>query len=105
MTNIEIIWNYLYKQIKNPYGTAGLMGNLKAESNFNPKNLQNSFEKTLELNNEQYTKQVDNGKYTNFIYDKAGYGLAQWTYWSLKKQLYDFTKKKNTSIGDLNTQL
>ena len=37
MTNIEIAWNYLYKQIKNPYGTAGLMGNLKAESNFNPK--------------------------------------------------------------------
>ena len=31
---------------------------------------------------------MDNGKYTNFIYDKAGYGLAQWTYWSLKKQLY-----------------
>lgn len=105
MTNIEIVWNYLYKQIKNPYGTAGLMGNLKAESNFNPRNLQNSFEKILGLNDEQYTKQVDNGKYTNFIYDKAGYGLAQWTYWSLKKQLYDFTKKKNTSIGDLNTQL
>ena len=50
MTNIEITWNYLYKRIKNPYGTAGLMGNLKAESNFNPKNLQNSFEKTLGLN-------------------------------------------------------
>lgn len=105
MANDKIIWNYLYKKINNPYGVAGLMGNLKAESNFNPKNLQNSFEDKLKLSDEQYTKQVDNGKYTNFIYDKAGYGLAQWTYWSLKKQLYDYAQQQNKSIGNLDMQL
>ena len=105
MNNITTIWKYLKKQIKNDYGVAGLMGNIKAESNFQPTNLQNNFETKLKLNDNQYTQQVDNGKYTNFIYDKAGYGLVQWTYWSLKKQLYDYARSKGTSIGDLNMQL
>ena len=105
MDNITTIWKYLKKQIKNDYGVAGLMGNIKAESNFQPTNLQNNFETKLKLNDNQYTQQVDNGKYTNFIYDKAGYGLVQWTYWSLKKQLYDYARSKGTSIGDLNMQL
>jgi hypothetical protein len=43
--------------------------------------------------------------YTNFIYDKAGYGLAQWTYWSLKKDFLEFCHKKGKSIGDLECQL
>ena len=34
MDNITAIWKYLKKYIKNDYGVAGLMGNIKAESNF-----------------------------------------------------------------------
>ena len=60
MDNITTIWKYLKKQIKNDYGVAGLMGNIKAESNFQPTNLQNSFETKLKLNDNQYTQQVDN---------------------------------------------
>ena len=40
-----------------------------------------------------------------FIRDSAGYGLAQWTYWSRKQELYDFAKSRGASIGDLNMQL
>ena len=47
MDNITTIWKYLKKQIKNDYGVAGLMGNIKAESNFQPTNLQNNFETKL----------------------------------------------------------
>lgn len=54
---------------------------------------------------EEYTKAVDNGKYKNFIKDKAGYGLAQWTFWSRKQGLYNYAKAKGTSIGDLTMQL
>ena len=35
-TNAEKIWNYLYAELKNPYGVAGIMGNIQAESGLNP---------------------------------------------------------------------
>ena len=97
------IWDYLYKKIGNPYGVAGLMGNLKAESNFNPRNLQNSYEKKLGFTDDTYTTAVDSGAYQRFCNDKAGYGLAQWTSDGRKKALYEY--RKNRSIGDLDMQL
>ena len=56
------------------------MDNLYAESGLNPMNLQNSYEKKLGMTDSQYTQAVDNGSYSNFVKDYAGYGLAQWTY-------------------------
>lgn len=101
----ETIWKYLYSWLGNKYGTAGLMGNLYAESALNPQNLQNSANNRLGLTDEQYTAKVDNGTYTNFVRDSAGYGLAQWTYWSRKQALLDYAKSKGKSIGDLAMQL
>ena len=83
----EKIYHFLYGKIKNIYGVAGLMGNLYAESGLNPTNLQNSYEKKLGLSDDSYTTSVDNGDYENFVHDSAGYGLAQWTYWSRKQNL------------------
>jgi hypothetical protein len=103
--NEEKIWNYLYAKLSNAYGCAGCMGNLFAESALNPKNLQDSFEKKLGYTDETYVTAVDNGTYTNFVKDKAGYGLAQWTYWSRKQNLLNYCKSKGTSIGDLEMQL
>ena len=82
MTNEEKLWQALYKLLNNAFAAAGFMGNIFAESGFNPKNLQNSFEKKLDFTDESYTAAVDNGTYTNFIKDSAGYGLAQWTFWT-----------------------
>lgn len=31
--------------------------------------------------------------------------MAQWTYWTRKKNLLTFARQYNTSIGDLNMQL
>lgn len=104
-TNEQKIWNYLKSKIKNDYGVAGLMGNLHAESGLRPENLQNTYEKSLGLSDAAYTKAVDNGTYTNFVQDKAGYGLAQWTYWSRKQNLLNFIKSRKVSIGDLEAQL
>lgn len=103
--NEEKIWNYLMTRINNPYGVAGLMGNMYAESALRPNNLQQTYEKKLGYTDESYTKAVDSGKYKNFVHDSAGYGLVQWTYWSLKKYLLDFAHQRNTSIGDLEMQL
>lgn len=106
-SNEEKIWNFLLKEINNEFGVAGLMGNLKAESSFNPKNLQNSYEKKLNYTDETYTLAVDSGILSReaFSKDSAGYGLAQWTYWSRKQGLYDYIKGQNRSIGDLQGQL
>ena len=99
----KYIWDYLIKRIENPYGVAGLMGNLKAESGLNPQNLQNSSKKKLKMSDSQYTKFVDHGSYKNFSSDKAGYGIAQWTSSGRKQALLDF--KGSRSIGDLTMQL
>ena len=104
-TNEQIIWQYLKSQGLSDAGAAGLMGNLYAESGLNSKNLQNTYEKKLGYTDETYTTAVDNGKYKNFIKDGAGYGLAQWTYWSRKQGLLNYAKQKNKSIGDITTQL
>lgn len=103
--NEEKIWNYLKAKGLPDCGIAGLMGNLYAESCLIPTNLQNSYEKALSFTDAAYTAAVDNGTYQNFVKDSAGYGLAQWTYWSRKKNLLDFAKKKGKSIGDLEMQL
>ena len=99
------IWNYCIAQGLTEAGAAGLMGNLYAESALNPKNLQNSYEKKLGHTDESYTAAVDNGTYENFVRDRAGYGLAQWTYWSRKEALLAFARSKGRSIGDLEMQL
>lgn len=103
--NEKPIWDYLYSKIGNAYGVAGLMGNLYAESALRPNNLQNTYEKSLGLTDVQYTAAVDDGSYTNFVKDSAGYGLAQWTYWSRKQALQEYAKATSKSIGDLDMQL
>ena len=107
MTNEAYIWNKLMDEFGNPNGVAGLMGNLMAESGLNPQNLQNSGNKALKLTDEEYTENVDSGKYskTKFCYDKFGYGLAQWSSRTRKDALYRFAKNFRGSIGDLDTQV
>ena len=104
-TNEEKIWNYLVGKGLSAEGAAGLMGNLYAESGLNPQNLQNTYEKKLGYTDATYTAAVDSGKYQNFVHDSAGYGLAQWTYWSRKQNLLAFARAAGKSIGDLDMQL
>lgn len=103
--NEEKIWKFLKSKGFTDFGVAGLMGNLYAESGLSPINLQNSYEKKLNFTDQSYTQAVDNGSYTNFVKDAAGYGLAQWTYWSRKQNLLNYARSIGKSIGDLYMQL
>lgn len=103
--NEEKIWKFLKSKGFTDFGVAGLMGNLYAESGLSPINLQNSYEKKLNFTDQIYTQAVDNGGYTNFVKDAAGYGLAQWTYWSRKQNLLNYARSVGKSIGDLDMQL
>lgn len=102
----RMIWDFLLDKIGNPYGAAGLMGNLYSESALCSTNLEQKYETLLGHTDESYTLAVDLEIYKNFVIDRAGYGLAQWTYPSRKQRLADFARETGAaSIGDLNMQL
>ena len=103
--NASIIWNYLIKSGMTKAGAAGTMGNLEAESGLVPCIYQTSYKAKLgNISNQEYCNRVNKGTYTakSFIHDSVGFGLAQWTFWSLKQELLETCKGK---IGDLNCQL
>ena len=86
--NGSIIWEALTKNGFTEYATAGIMGNLKAESNLDPKILQGG------------------GHSDNIVIDGVtGYGLAQWTYITRQEKLADFAKAKGKISGDLMVQI
>lgn len=103
--NEQRIHDYFREKGLNEYGIAGLMGNLFAESGLNPWNLQNSYEDDFNMSDAAYVAAVDNGTYKNFVNDKAGFGIAQWTFWKRKENLLDFARAVGKSIGDLDMQL
>lgn len=103
----KMIWDFLMNKIGNPYGVAGLMGNLYAESALNPAKLERTAEKKLGVSSAEYTARVDDGRYDaeHFAHDGAGYGLAQWTYHARKAALLCYAKECGVSIGSLAMQL
>lgn len=101
----KTIWNFLMQKFGNPYGVAGIMGNLYAESGLIANNLQNSYNSKFSMSDVEYTNAVDAGTYSNFAKDYGGYGLAQWTYHTRKANLLAFARSKNVSVGNLNMQL
>ena len=106
-TNEEKIWNYFIQKDKigNAYGVAGFMGNIKRESNFNPKNMENSYEAKLGFTDETYVQAVDNNTYHNFQTDRCGFGICQHTSSDRKTNMWIRSKETNKSIGDLEFQL
>lgn len=100
------IWDRLRLYISNEYGIAGLMGNLKAESGLIPYRLQGDYESGYP-ESIAYTNNVNNGTISEntFVNDSKGYGLAQWTYFTRKRKLYEFISVASVSIGSLDRQI
>lgn len=67
----KYIWDFLIGKIGNAAGVAGLMGNLYAESGLKSNNLQNSYNKRLNISDEDYTRLVDGDNYPDFVKDKS----------------------------------
>ena len=101
------LWDALRAAGFTDIATAGIMGNLYDESHFSPNNLQNSFEKKFNMNDEAYTLMINTKLYPeeSFVKDGAGYGLAQWTYWTRKQGLYEYTIKQGYEINDFGRQI
>lgn len=98
------IWYTLMEAIKNPYGVAGLMGNLFAESSLNPLCFTGANTANF-MDGEDYAARINTGAYSKdqFAHDGIAFGLAQWQYYTRKEALYDFAK--NRGIGAIDVQV
>lgn len=73
-------WKFLKANGYSDEAAAGIMGNIQAESSFNP-------------SIEEKTSRID-----------KGYGLCQWTF-GRRTNLENFARKKNKPVNDINVQL
>lgn len=96
------IWYALRNAGLSEAGTAGIMGNMYCESLLKSNNV----EDRCSISDAEYTLRVDCGamNLSQFQSDAYGYGLCQWTYWTRKKELYEYAKSKGVSIGDEEMQ-
>ena len=103
MENSKYLWDRLIAAGYRPEAAAGILGNIRAESNFRPDNLQNTYEKILGMTDKEYTDAINSEVYSyqQFVSDHAGYGLAQWTFKTRKAELY---KHCFPDIGNLEKQ-
>ena len=114
-SNTAAIYAYLTGTMGlNTAAACGVMANINAESAMSPINLQNTYNSSFGLSDEEYTRRVDNGKGAyktsggtskNFKTDAGGYGLCQWTASSRKTNLLNSALNSNVSVGDMNMQL
>lgn len=86
-SNVEMIWNFLKAEGFTDEGAAGVIGNLQAESNCNPKLNQDG-----EVETDTFTRGY-------------GYGIAQWTYYTRQDDLAAYAAQAGKPISDLGVQL
>lgn len=99
------IYDYFKGKGLNDVAAAVMVGQAYAESRYNSCNVQDTYEKKLGMTDAEYTAAVDSGRYGEFVYDKAGYGLWQWTWWSRKQGLLELARQRGVSVGDFSLQL
>ena len=105
--NKHIIYKFLLERIGNPIGVCALMGNLYVESGLKSTLLERSKADRMGITSAEYCFKVDREEIDRetFSHDQAGFGLAQWTYWSRKQGLYDYAKQTGRGIAHLQMQL
>ena len=122
-TNKDKIWSYLVAPESaggmglSRAGAAGIMGNMQNESGFEPNNLENEANRLFGMSDDEYTAAVNNGSYSKekFMHDHwrsdlsdncgSGYGLVQFTWYTLKRDLYDYAMAHSKDISNLTDQL
>ena len=82
------------------------MGNWACESNLEACRVQGDFQADRRKSSD-YAIRVDNGLLSEeeFCRDGKGWGLAQWTYWTRKRDLYNFCRRRCVSIADEAAQV
>lgn len=101
--NAEKIWNYFIDKGLTPPQAAGIMGNLQAESHFEPRLVQyGGVNSRGEISKQGQPSSLDD---TMVIDGKTGYGLAQWTDKGRQQRLHAAAVAVRTKDSDLSVQL
>lgn len=106
MSNVQLIYKQLRDAGVSEAGALGLMGNWMAESGLEPGRLQGDFTQGRTYSR-SYTDDVASGRISRsqFARDSKGYGLAQWTYYTRKEDLYDFWNSSGKAQDDAGIQV
>ena len=104
--NAQMIYNLLLAAGVTRAGALGLLGNWMAESGLEANRLQGDFNEGRTLSR-AYTGDVMAGRISRsqFARDAKGYGLAQWTFYTRKEDLYDFWQSSGTALDDVGMQV
>ena len=106
MSYYQTIYDRLRKAGLTEAGALGFLGNWECESNCEPGRLQGDFS-PYRTNSKTYVSGVSTGSITReqFGRDSKGFGLAQWTYYSRKYQLYDYWQASGKALDNAEMQV
>lgn len=87
-------------------GALALMCNWECESGCESCRVQGDFQ-TDRFQSREYARKVDNALVSDdwFIYDGRGWGLAQLTFWSRKKEFLKYCRSRSISIANEEVQV
>ena len=102
----QTIYNRLRGSGLSRNGALSLMGNWECESNCEPCRVQGDF-LSDRAKSRSYADRVDNGLISEeeWARDGLGWGLAQWTYHSRKRDLLQFCRRVSISIANEEAQV
>lgn len=87
----KIVYDILSSVCFTKAGIYGILGNMECESNVEACRKQGDFTNSR-IHSINYVSDLRSGKISrhDFMYDKIGFGLCQWTYPVWKRELFDF---------------
>ena len=108
-SNAQVIWSRFKSAGYSDAACAAILGNWEAESAICPFRRQGDFTSGYSAS-QAYTNSVNSRSISEYDFVRngpggGGYGLAQWTYYTRKQELYNYTIKKGKSVGDLEAQI
>ena len=105
MSYKQTIYNTFRKHGLTEAAALAFLGNWQCESGHEPYRLQGDFS-PYRTASKAYVQGLENGSISKqqFQNDQKGFGLAQWTYWSRKAELYDFWKASGKAIDSAEMQ-
>lgn len=106
MAEYQKVYNLLRRAGCTEAGALGIIGNWDCESNCEPCRVQGDFSSFRSVS-KAYVNALNLGQLTkdSFKNDQKGFGLAQWTYYTRKAELYDYWKQTGLAIDSAELQV
>lgn len=104
----QTIWDFLTIELKlNTASASGVKANIQTECSYRPSLAEKKKVANLNMTSDEYNQRIAEGLYTReqFISDRVGYGICQWTHHDRKAAMWEYFKNRSKPLSDLPTQL